>query len=732
MRWFFQRSSQTSSRPTRSFSLQRVRRHAFRPALELMEERALLSAYVRDFPLLVPNLNPNLAKPGPDGNVWFNELVGTTFTGPIAKITPAGQIIQVPTPVPVFDFVFGPDGNIWFSGPDYIGEMTQAGVLLHEYSIPSADEPAAATTAIQLTLGPDGNIWYVEPYVSSDIVGRLTPSGQITEYPIPFDAPYITTGPDGNLWFEATGANAIGRITPTGVVTIFNDPANTRTYRGLTSGPNGNLWATTAEYNTIVEFNTAGQLVATFPVSGSPYGLTLGPDGNLWYNEIAADANNIGRITPQGVVTEFPIPTPNCLPTIPIVGPDGNIWFTEYRADKIGEVVLDTPTTTTLASSASTPISGQALTFTATVTANSGSGTPTGSVDFVDTTTGNDLGSVTLANGVATLSTSALPLGSQTITATYSGDTTFRTSLGTTTVTVIPPASLSGVVFSDFNDDGQVDFGEQGIPNVPITLTGTDDLGHAVSLSQTTDGAGTYVFLNLRPGSYTITEAQQPAGYTPGIATVGTGGGTVSGAQFTVTMTAGENAMNYNYGEIPAATGHVRDGQTAGIGFWNNKNGQALIKALNGGVGHQLGDWLAATFPHMFGALSDGNSLAGESNACVASFFQSRFVVHGQKLDAQVLATALAVYVTDPTLDSTGVGAQYGFTVGGNGLATATVNVGSNGSAFGVADNTTMTVMDILLATDSQAVNGLLYNGDTVKRNKANTVFSALNEAGGL
>jgi hypothetical protein len=190
--------------------------------------------------------------------------------------------------------------------------------------------------------------------------------------------------------------------------------------------------------------------------------------------------------------------------------------------------------------------------------------------------------------------------------------------------------------------------------------------------------------------------------------------------------------MNYNYGEQPAATGPVQHGQTAGIGFWNNKNGQALIKALNGGAGTQLGDWLAATFPHMFGASSGGNSLAGHNNAYVASFFQTRFVVHGQKLDAQVLATALAVYVTDGTLDNTGVGTQYGFTVSGNGVATATVKVGSNGAAFGVADNTTMTVMDILLATDSQAVNGLLYNGDTVKRNKANNVFSAINEVGGL
>jgi hypothetical protein len=134
----------------------------------------------------------------------------------------------------------------------------------------------------------------------------------------------------------------------------------------------------------------------------------------------------------------------------------------------------------------------------------------------------------------------------------------------------------------------------------------------------------------------------------------------------------------------------------------------------------------------MFGASSGSNDLAGKGNAYVASFFQSRFVVKDQKLDAQVLATALAVYITDGTLDNTGVGTQYGFTVGGNGVATAAVNVGTSGAAFGVADNTVMTVMDVLLAVDAQAVNGVLYNGDTVKRNKANAVFSAVNQAGGL
>jgi hypothetical protein len=73
-----------------------------------------------------------------------------------------------------------------------------------------------------------------------------------------------------------------------------------------------------------------------------------------------------------------------------------------------------------------------------------------------------------------------------------------------------------------------------------------------------------------------------------------------------------------------------------------------------------------------------------------------------------------------------------GFTVSGNGLGTAIVNVGGDGDAFGVANNTTMTVMDLLLATDGQAVNGVLFGGNTTRRSHANAVYSFINDTGGV
>jgi hypothetical protein len=394
------------------------------------------------------------------------------------------------------------------------------------------------------------------------------------------------------------------------------------------------------------------------------------------------------------------------------------------------QVGTNPATTTTLAVSAATPLAGlDSVSLTATVT---GSSVPTGSVDFFDSTAHQDLGTATLIGGVASLTAGPFTAGEHDITATYSGDGTFHGSSGTASLTAIAPASLSGLVWEDFNNDGQVDFGEQGIGGVSITLTGTDDLGDSVSLSRMTDGDGAYVFAGLRPGTYYLTRTSQPAGYTAGTDSVGTAGGSLSAAdQFFVQLAAGVDGENYNYGERPAAGGSVQRGQTAAIGFWNNKNGQALIKALNGGAGTQLGDWLAATLPHLYGANS-ANSLAGKGNAFVAALFQQDFVQKGQKLDAQVLATALSVYATNATLDSTGVAAQYGFTVSGDGVGTATFNVGASGDAFGVSNNTTMTVLDLLLAADARAVNGVLYGGNTTLRSEANDVFSALNQAGAI
>jgi len=323
----------------------------------------------------------------------------------------------------------------------------------------------------------------------------------------------------------------------------------------------------------------------------------------------------------------------------------------------------------------------------------------------------------------------------------------------------IRPSQGLGLVWSDGDNDGEVDFGERAIPGVAIELSGLDDRGQAVSRSATTDANGVYAFLDLRPSDsagYTLRELQ-PFGYADGLENLGTvngmtvGNNTVNDTFSGVVLPRpGSTAENYNFGERQVSEGGVSAGQTATIGFWQNKNGQNLINALNGGsTATNLGNWLAVTFSNMYGASAGANNLAGKDNFQVAAFYKTLFARTAQtaagggpaKMDAQVMATALAVYVTNQSLAGT-TAAAYGFLVTDNGVGARTFNVGGNGSAFGVAINANVSVLDLLLAVNGRSKHGLLYDLDgdgdandaleTSNRTMANNVFSNINEAGDI
>ena len=111
------------------------------------------------------------------------------------------------------------------------------------------------------------------------------------------------------------------------------------------------------------------------------------------------------------------------------------------------------------------------------------------------------------------------------------------------------------------------------------------------------------------------------------------------------------------------------------------------------------------------------------------------------KMDAQTMAVALSVYVTNETLAGT-IAENFGFLVTANGVGVSTFNVGSNGDAFNVEDDSDLTILDLLLATNSFSMSGVLYDLDgdsdavddieTLLRSMANDVFSAINEQGDI
>src|SRR4051794_19773836 len=73
------------------------------------------------------------------------------------------------------------------------------------------------------------------------------------------------------------------------------------------------------------------------PTTGSsPEHIIRANDGNFWFTESFINApnaqnNNVGRITPAGQVTEFPVCI-QCFPTDIVQGSDGDLYFTKNDA----------------------------------------------------------------------------------------------------------------------------------------------------------------------------------------------------------------------------------------------------------------------------------------------------------------------------------------------------------------------------------------------------------------
>ena len=130
---------------------------------------------------------------------------------------------------------------------------------------------------------------------------------------------------------------------------------------------------------------------------------------------------------------------------------------------------------------------------------------------------------------------------------------------------LIQSAKLSGYVYEDVGNDG-IRNAEPPIAGVKVTLTGTNDLGAAVTATTTTNAAGFYEFTGLRAGSYTVTETQ-PAAYLDGKDTAGSTGGSaaVSDVISNIVLTAGANSVNNNFGELPPAS-------LAGFVYEDNSN----------------------------------------------------------------------------------------------------------------------------------------------------------------
>ena len=121
-----------------------------------------------------------------------------------------------------------------------------------------------------------------------------------------------------------------------------------------------------------------------------------------------------------------------------------------------------------------------------------------------------------------------------------------------------PAGTISGVVYSDDNDDSTQDAGEAGLSGWQVYI----DLGNSGSYvsgdpTATTDSNGTYTFTGLAAGSYTVRVVGQ-SGYTTNEGNLG----------WTATAVAGETNNGGFFGESQAT------GELSGtVYFDTNRNG---------------------------------------------------------------------------------------------------------------------------------------------------------------
>jgi hypothetical protein len=168
-------------------------------------------------------------------------------------------------------------------------------------------------------------------------------------------------------------------------------------------------------------------------------------------------------------------------------------------------------------------------------------------------------------------------------------------------------------------------------------------------------------------------------------------------------------------------------GQTAGVRFWSSNRGQTLLTSFNGGANStRLSTWLATNFSRLYGASAGSHNLSGKTNADVATYLRGLRTRTRPSADQQALVTALDVYATTASLGGAH-GAAAGFRISDAGLGAVAFNVRRAGSAFGVPNNTTLSVYQLLSRVNQTAVQGVVANGNVLVQDQIRNTFLRLN-----
>ena len=350
--------------------------------------------------------------------------------------------------------------------------------LLGKASLNSSAAASLTTTA--LAGGKDS----IKAVYAGDITFATSTSAALTEAitKAASDTALKSTGSpssyDATVTFTATVTSTAG--TPTGIVTFFSNgteigsgtivdgvagfttkalPVGTNSIKATYGGSGDFGESTSTAVSEVTDAATTatklassanpsafGQLV-TFQAIVTP--VTAGtPVGAVTF---LSNGTSIGTGTLSGGVATFATESLAVGTSSITASYGGSTDYKPSTSPALSQVVDAAATTTVVTSSANPSSFGQAVTFTAKVTCATGK--PLGTVTFF--VNGKSIGNGSLADNVASVATSALAVGTNTVTATYAGNTAYKTSTSAalsevthrtaTTAKPVSPTDPSGI-----------------------------------------------------------------------------------------------------------------------------------------------------------------------------------------------------------------------------------------------------------------------------------------------
>ena len=349
------------------------------------------------------------------------------------------------------------------------------------------------------------------------------------------------------------GGNSLGTVPLSGGTALFltaslsvGSHSITATYGGdsthaaststvLTQTVNPSLISTSTALASSANPSTSGQAV-TFTATVSDAAST----GTVQFSD---GATPLGTVALSGGTASFSTAALSVGSHNITAAYGGDSTHAGSTSSVLTETVSPIGTTTSLTSSRNPSTFGQVVTFTATVSP-AGS---TGNVQFFDG--GSSLGSATVSGGTASLSTSALAVGSHNITATYSGDSTHATSTSAVLTQTVSPSFTTTTALTSLPNPST--YGQSvaftavvsslgGTPTGTVTfLDGATPLGS----SALNASSATLSVSNLSAGTHTITAQYNGDGTFSGSASSGLLQ-TVNKANTTTTLTSNHNPSN--------------------------------------------------------------------------------------------------------------------------------------------------------------------------------------------